>query len=104
VLSKTNKHKKIIHTKDIWHVSKNIPVIWTSFLNKKIKKAKKQNLDDQVYEELKHLETTKLKTHYWYWATQKPEPMEFKNKLCNATNYWINRMKLQKQQAELINQ
>jgi hypothetical protein len=46
---------------------KNILVRWTSFLNKKIKKAKKQNLNDQVYEELKHLETTKLKTHYWYW-------------------------------------
>jgi hypothetical protein len=104
VLSKTSKHKKIIHSKDIWHVSKNIPVRWTSFLNKKIKKAKKQNLDDQVYEELKHLETTKLKTHYWYLATQKLEPTEFKNKLCNATDYWINRMKLQKQQVELINQ
>jgi hypothetical protein len=67
------------------------------FLKQEDKKAKKQNLDDQVYEELKHLETTKLKTHYWYWATQKLEPTEFKNKLCNATDYWINRLKLGKE-------
>jgi hypothetical protein len=68
--------KKIIHSKDIWHVSKNISVRWISF-NKK-KESKKTNLDYQIYEEIKHLETTKLKTHYWYWVTQKLKTTEFK--------------------------
>jgi hypothetical protein len=42
VLNKINKHKNVKHAKDIWHISKNIPARWTSFINKKKKEAQKK--------------------------------------------------------------
>jgi len=103
-LNNTNRHRNIIHSKDIWHVSKNIPNRWYSFLNKMKKEAHKKQFDIKVLNELEDLNTTKLKTHYWYWATQKLDPIQFKNQLCNATNYWTTRIGLSKEQAEVINQ
>jgi hypothetical protein len=59
-------------------------------MNKMKKEAHKKQFDIKVLNELEDLNTTKLKTHYyWYWATQKLNPIQFNNQLCNATNYWI---------------
>jgi hypothetical protein len=85
-LNKTNKHKNVKHAKDIWHISKNLPARWTSFINKKKKESQKK-LDTKMFDEVKKLDTTKLKTHWWYWATQQLEPSEFKEKICNVTQY-----------------
>jgi hypothetical protein len=63
-LNNTNRHHNIVHSKDIWHVSKNISNRWQSFLNKKKKEAHKKQFDLKVLHELEDLNTTKLKTHY----------------------------------------
>jgi hypothetical protein len=103
-ISNMNNNRNIIHSKDIWHVSRNIPARWRSFLNKKKKEAQKKQFDLKLLNDLEDFNTTKLKTHYWYWATQKLNPMEFKNQLCNATDYWTKRIGLSKEQSEVINQ
>jgi hypothetical protein len=54
-----NRHHNIVHSKDIWHLSKkNIPNRWYSFLNKKKKEAHKKQFDLKVLNELEDLNIT----------------------------------------------
>jgi hypothetical protein len=49
------------------------------------------------------LDTTKLKTHYWYWATQQLTPEEFRKQLTQATEYWTKQINLSKEQSQVVN-
>jgi hypothetical protein len=104
VFQKDGKHKKVIYSKDIWQISKNIPTKWNRFLIKKKKTAAKNKEYSNIDEDSNFVDSTKLKTHFWYWATQKLPPNKFKEKLCQATNYWKTRMKLNDTQSQLVNE
>jgi uncharacterized phage protein gp47/JayE len=74
VFQKDGKHKKVIHSKDIWHISKNIPTKWNRFLIKRKKNATKNKESTNINEDSNFVDSTKLKTHFWHWATQKLPP------------------------------